>query len=155
VKGNLIQLSVLVDEEVIARDKAHDLVSEDLALLRREFFEMPIQLIVEETDLVGPYPVPLLTVGPIALRRIEELPKTDGFLLELDGGDIYFAREGEMVLMESSRTDTSARVDYNKLLSAWQGFSENIRIVLADRFPELANHPFWGGWIKTGGGIEL
>ena len=45
-------------------------------------------------------------------------------------------------------------VNYEKLLEAFEKFTDKVKKFLNERVPQMRKHPYWGSWIRGEAGYE-
>jgi hypothetical protein len=153
----VVKLLFKVDEEALRDGLECNPVDEKTTQLAVTFFEMPVRLIVGDTDVLRaahdlsePWtPLPLLGASAAIARCIEDI--RDGDTAEYDpydgGPPFVFSRKGNHITVRYF-SDVTATASHQEFLLAARDFQDQVRVFLSHRVPELLEHEEVGPWLR-------
>lgn len=157
----MIRLEFQVDAPTLAEDTREDLRHVDAAVLQHNYFDFPVRFTVDDVELFegvvqdGPvlrprnqdasnpwWWLPILHLASVGLDRVKEAGQRGYAECTLPGGaaNLVLTAIGDHVLIRSGVNQRTVQVDYNDLVTAFEGLAAQTRSVLLQAAPELADH---------------
>lgn len=93
------------------------------------------------------WPLPLLNVATVGLRKVQELARSRVSVYHLPGGGwLRFERLDGQVRVTSDHGRTAV-ASADELTRAFTDFASQARDLVQRHLPQLAEHPHWGRWV--------
>jgi hypothetical protein len=153
------------------------IIQADAAVLGVTGFELPVMLLVNNTNLFEITPKKDIVVNSMGNQSIESIStgansswltlpvlnfalnglevvkkvyqgESIEFILPEVGSRLRFRSIDNMVEIYSGINKKTAITDSQELLQAFEDFLAEVKRALRDEVPQLLEHPYWGPWLK-------
>lgn len=162
----MISLDFEIDETELKINIEDEPENADLDLIVLTYFIMPVRFQVNGIDFFkfplnnpsDPWvPLPIVNIATDGLYSIKKLKVKKRIKYDLpEGAGLlqfeFFDIDKVRIIYSVNHIDIS--VNYEKLLEAFEKFTDKVKKFLNERVPQMRKHPYWGSWIRGEAGYK-